>query len=285
MTATLLNLGVDQYHSDDTGDTPTLNASVAKALILETPAHAKQKHPRLADSYEPKSSAAMDDGTALHQMLLGDDRVDVLEFPDFRTKDAREARDASRSSGRVPMLAEQWRNLERVSSSLKEQLAELPITPPLFTDGMAEQTIVWVDKFGVKCRARLDWLRADYTAIDDLKKARTADPRRFQRSIFQLGYDIQAAFYIRACKAAFGVEPVFRWVAIEPQPPYALSVHTLTPKALRNANDKVDLALDIWKQCLTTGEWPAYEEGVLEVDLPSWLEPEWSDEALTGVPF
>lgn len=284
MTASLLNVSVDDYHADEISDAPTLNATVAKSLILETPAHARQKHPRLADQYEPKVSAAMDDGTALHQLLLGDDRVDVLDYAEFRTNEAKAARDASRALGRVPIKRDQWARMETVARSLRAQLAALPVDPPLFTEGMAEQTIVW-DEDGVMCRARLDWLRRDYAAVDDLKKARTADPKRFQKSIFTLGYDIQAAFYVRACRAAFGVEPVFRWVAIEPVAPYAMSVHVLSPKAMHAAQDKVDLALTLWRECLDSGRWPAYPQTVLTVHLPAWLEPEWDDTALTEAPF
>jgi len=283
VSATLLDISADEYHADHNG--PTLNATVAKSLLLETPAHAKQKHPRLADSYVVRHTDAMDEGTALHQMLLGDDRCDIHEYDSFRTGYAKQARDASRAAGRVPLLRSKWDDITILGDSLKAQVAAFPIDPPLFVDGMAEQTIVW-DEGDVGCRARLDWLRTDYRCIDDLKKARTAQPRQFHRAMFALGYDIQAAFYIRACKAAFGVEPVFRWVAIEPEPPYALSVHVLSPAALRSANDKVDLALEIWSECLTSGVWPAYPQTVQVVELPAWMQAqEWDDTALLEVPF
>lgn len=284
MTVTLLDVTADEYHADPC-DTPSLTSTVARALLLETPAHAKQKHPRLADTPWKKETAAMDDGTAVHQLLLGDDRVDVLDYPDWRTVAAREARDASRQQGRVPMLAHRWQELSIVADQLKQQLAQLTIDPPLFTDGMPEQTIVW-NEGDVTCRARLDWLRSDFAAIDDLKKSRTAQPRRWERSLWQLGYDIQAAFYVRAVKAAFGVEPVFRWVAIEPDPPYALSVFSLSPQAMSHAQDRVDVALELWAECLGSGVWPAYPTAVRIVELPAWMRSdEWDDRALTEVPF
>lgn len=288
MTATLLDLPADAYHADPC-DAPSLNASVAKSLILETPAHAKQKHPRLMDGdYTPKHTDAMDEGTALHQMLLGDDRVDILEYDIINTKEAKAERDASRAAGRVPMKRKDWDKIALLGDSLKSQVAAFPIDPPLFVDGMAEQTIVWDEPNGVTCRARLDWLRSDYHTIDDLKKAKTSDPKRFQRQLYTLGYHIQAAFYVRACKAAFGVEPVFRWVAIEADPPYALTVHTLRPgsDAMDYAQHKVTEACEIWQACLESGEWPAYPMVAHEVELPPWLAPvEWDDAALEGVPF
>jgi hypothetical protein len=227
----------------------------------------------------------MDDGTAIHQMLLGDDRCSLVVYPDYRTNAAKEARDAIRAEGRVPVLAHRWDELQAVADSLKAQLAALPVTPGLFVNGMAEQTIMWSEQ-GVECRARLDWLHNDYRTIDDLKKSRSAQPRKWQRAFWQLGYDIQAAFYTRAVKAAFGVEPVFRWVAIEPDPPYALSVHTMSASAMSAAQAKVDLALELWADCLSSGVWPAYPATVQTVELPAWMEAaEWDDSALTEVPF
>lgn len=286
MTVELLDVPVDTYHADLVSDIPTLNSTVAKALLLETPAHAKQKHPKLMDGdYTPKHTDAMDEGTALHQMLLGDDRCDVLDFDAFRSDAAKAARDESRGAGRVPLLRKKWDEIALIGDSLKQQVAAFPIDPPLFVDGRPEQTIVWYEN-GVGLRARLDWLRTDLACIDDLKKSRSAQPRRWARAMWPLGYDIQAAFYIRACRAAFGVEPVFRWVAIEPDPPYAMSVHVLSPQALAAAHEKVDLAIDLWAECLRTGSWPAYSQTVNVVELPEWMAPqEWDDSALESVPF
>ncbi len=287
MTVELLDVPVAAYHADALGATPSLNASVAKSLVLETPAHARQKHPRLMDGeYQQRHSDAMDEGTALHQMLLGDDRCDILDFDAFRSNEAKEARDASRAAGRVPLLRHKWDEISLLGDALKQQVAAFPIDPPLFVDGRPEQTIAWEEN-GVRLRARLDWLRTDLTCIDDLKKSRSAQPWKWQRAMWPLGYDIQAAFYIRACRAAFGTDPIFRWVAIEPDPPYAMTVHVLSPAALKAAHDKVDLAIELWKECLETGNWPAYPQTVQVVELPGWMqnEPEWDDEALTGVPF
>jgi len=290
VTARLIALSPEEYHADTTGDTPTLNATVAKSLVLETPAHAKQKHPRLMDGqYVPRHSDAMDEGTALHQILLGDDRVDVLGYDSFRTADAKQARDESRAIGRVPMLLHRWQEISVLGDALKQQVAAFPADPPLFVDGMAEQTIMWDEEWQgekIGCRARLDWLRSDYRTVDDLKKSRSAQPRKWQRAMWPLGYDIQAAFYVRACRAAFGVEPVFRWVAIEPDPPYAMSVHVLSPQAMDAAHAKVDLALDVWSSCLASGVWPAYPRTVQVVELPEWMRgEEWDDTALESVPF
>jgi hypothetical protein len=286
VTVEFAAISADAYHADPWAE-PSLNATVAASLVLETPAHAREKHPRLATTTYKRNTDALDEGTAIHQMLLGDDRCDILDFDAFRSNDAKEARDASRAAGRTPILQKKWDELLELGDSLKRQVADWPIDPPLFVDGLAEQTILW-DEDGVRFRARLDWLRSDLRTIDDLKKSRTAKPRKFHAAVYGYGYDIKAAFYIRAVRAAFGVDidPVFRWVAIEPTPPYAMSVHVLSPQALRNAHASVDLAVTLWKECLETDTWPAYGQQVNVVELPGWMQAEeWDDTALTEVPF
>lgn len=283
MTAMLLDVPAEAYHAD--ADGPRLSSTIARALVLQTPAHAKQQHPLLADIPWKRESVAMDEGTVLHQMLLGDDRCDILDYDDFRTTAAKEARDAARACGRVPVLRKKWDELVLLGEALKRQVAEFPATPPLFVDGRAEQTIVW-DEGGVACRARLDWLRNDLACVDDLKKSRSAQPRAWQRSFWAYGYDMQAAFYLRGVRAAFGKEPLFRWVAIEPDPPYALSVFQLSDAALDAAQVKIDMALEIWSECLRTGVWPSYPRSIQTVELPGWMAvANWDDSSLTEVPF
>ncbi len=288
MTVELLDIDPLVYHADPY-DGYSLNATVATSLILETPAHAKQKHPKLADSYTPKHTAAMDEGSALHQMLLGDDRCDIFDYDAWTTKEARADRDASRAAGRVPLKRKEWDQIALLGDSLKSQVAAFPINPPLFVNGMAEQTIMWEEQHGDQTlgfRARLDWLTRDYRYCDDLKKARSANPRQFHKAMWSLGYPLKAAFYMRACQAAFGVEPTFRWVAIEPDPPYAMSVHWLSPEALAKAKADLDLAIEIWAECLRTDMWPAYPVTVNTVELPAWMTAaEWDDTALEAVPF
>jgi hypothetical protein len=218
-------------------------------------------------------------------MLLGDDRCDIFDYPDKRTKAAQESFAASRLLGRTPMLLKKWDEIAVLGESLKAQVAAFPIDPPLFVDGMAEQTITGVEE-DWSWRARLDWLHNSYRFIDDLKTSRSAQPRKWQRAMWPLGYDIQAAFYVRAVKKAFGGEPVFRWVAIEKEPPFAMSVHVMSHDAMKAAQDKVDLAIDIWRKCLRTGEWPAYSQVVNVVELAEWMRAEvWDDEALMSAPF
>jgi len=290
----LLELSSDEYHADPC-DTPSLNSTTARVLLTRTAAHAKAQHPRLADvPIEPRSTDAMDMGTAVHQLLLRDDRIDVEGFKDYRTGEAKAWRDDVRSRGRVPMLTHQWDRAQAIAAAVREQMRGLAEPTP-FTAGTPEATITWQDNGGAMCRARLDWLRDDLTVIDDLKvTSKTADPRKWEKQIWNLGYDVQAAFYIRGVQAWLGdmshpIVPRFRWIVAESVPPYCVSVVTLSDADMFAANIACDRAIELWNQCLESGEWPGYSTEPHVASRPGWAavpDESWADvDVDESVPF
>lgn len=267
---TMLELTSDQYHADPCPTGPSLSSTTARTLLQRTPAHAKAEHPRLTDQPVRKDSAAMDMGTAVHQLLLRDDRVDVVPHDEWRTKEVKELVASIRDAGRIPMKPKTWQQAQDVAAAVREQIPNLNVKPLPFTDGKPEQPIMWKDN-GADCRALIDWLRDDHLFIDDLKcTGKSANPWKWKRDLFNIGYDVQAAFYVRGIEAKYGVTPVFRWVVVETSAPYAVSVLKLSDEAMAAARVKVDTAISIWNTCLSTNEWPAYDLDVFVVDQPGW---------------
>lgn len=269
-------LPADHYHADPC-EQPSLSSSIAKLLCDRSPRHAWTNHPRLNPEFERPDEQKFDVGTAAHAMLLdGQDICTPCDFPDWRTKAAREARDQAREQGRIPLLLDQWVRAKDMVAAVRAQLDQVDAQPPLLTAGKPEQTIVWQDG-GVTCRARIDWLRDDHQAVDDLKTTSgTANPREWaHRRLWDMGADIQVAFYQRGLKHLTGHVPDFRFVVVETAPPYALSVISLAPSALALAREKVDYAISTWRTCMATGEWPAYAPRVAHAESPAWAEMQW----------
>ncbi len=265
------------YHADLVADHPTLSSSVANKLLTGSPAHAKAAHPKLNHELVRQEEHHFDIGAVAHSILLGgESAVEVVAADDWRTKAAKEARDLARAHGRVPLLDKHWAEVQQMTAAIREQLDRVSTSPPLFTDGRGEQTLVWEDN-GVLCRARLDWLRDDLVAIDDYKTARSAAPEKWSRSMIDNGYDVQAAFYLRGVRATLDANPAFRFVAQEKEPPYALTVFALAPDVVALADRKVDWAIERWKRCLENDEWPAYPSRVCFVNLEPWQEMRWAD--------
>jgi hypothetical protein len=272
----ILTIPADEYHADPC-DKPSLSASIARLLCSHSPLHAWTAHPRLNPDYRPVHLEKFELGQAAHQVLLeGEAAVEVVDAKDWRTSEARLARDAARAVGRLPMLADQWAETQAMVAAVRDRIDELDVDPAPFTNGKAEQTIIWEETGGVTCRARLDWLHDDHSCIDDMKTtSRSANPAVWTRSIFSMGYDVQVAAYRSAVRAVTGADPEFRFVVIETTPPYALSVISLGPAALMIAEKKWRFAVETWRRCLERDEWDGYPTGICYAELPAWEEAAW----------
>lgn len=278
------NIAAADYHADPCPE-PSLSSSIAKLLCLQSPRHAWQAHARLNPAAVSADDERFDIGTAAHALLLeGDGGVEIIDAGDWRTKVAKEARDAARAKGKTPMLAGKWTAVQTMVASIREQLDRHTDGGQLmFLDGQRENTLVWKDEeFGVWCRARIDWWigRTEGCYIADLKTCEDADPERCSRALFSSGYDVQAAFYMRGFAQVMEAESVFRFVFVEKEPPHCLSVVSLGPDALMLAEKRVRYALETWKRCLDSGEWPGWPDRTCYATLPPWVESQWLEKEM-----
>lgn len=271
----------DTYHSDALTEQPSLSASIAVELVTKSPAHAKAAHPRLNPYLVREDKAHFDLGNCVHSVLLeGVDKVEVIEADSWRTNAAKEARDVARANNKIPLLGKDYFDMLAMLDAAKKQIAEYDASPPLLSDGVPEPTLTW-EEDGVFFRSRLDWLRTDFAAIDDIKtSAHGADPDRFSRkTIYSYGYDMRCAMYLRGVKAVTGVDAEFRWIVIETTPPYVVTV--VSPKAdvLAHGQSKVEQAIRLWRRCLAEDRWPGYTDRVCYAELPAWEDTRWLEKA------
>jgi hypothetical protein len=275
VTGELLTISASEYHADPC-DTPSLSSSVAKILVAKSPRHAWTAHPKLNPDFARKEDDRFRKGNAVHALFLeGRNAVGVVAVDSWRSNDAKAMRDEILAEGRIPMLTSQWGEVEAMCQAIREQLPTLDVDPPMFSAGKPEVTLVWEEE-GVTCRALVDWLHDDHTVIDDLKTtSASANPEQWPKTMYGFAGDIQVAFHSRGVKAVFGVEPEFRFLVAETEPPYEVSVVGLLPQAVELANDKVTWAIRKWRECMTTGSWPGYTKRVCYVDAPGWAESQW----------
>ncbi|HEY8943080.1 MAG TPA: PD-(D/E)XK nuclease family protein, partial [Polyangiaceae bacterium] len=201
----LHELTPEEYHGDPC-EVPALSSSIAKILVTESPAHAWLAHPRLGGRrFEP--SADMDRGSLMHALLLQHERpVSVVDADDWRTKAAREAREAARAAGVLPVLRHKYDSALKASEVIRSRLRD---EWGILLDGRVEVAAVWEeladDGTKVLCRAQMDHLAIDLGAasILDLKCGGCAAPDFCERQMVPMGYDIQQAAYTRAIESIF----------------------------------------------------------------------------------
>lgn len=265
-----------EYHADPC-PSPSLSSSIARTLIARSPRHAWAEHPRLNPAWQPEETERFDIGKAAHALMLGSEaRFAVIDADDWRMKEAKAARDEARKAGKIPLLAKQFERVTAMVDAGRAQLFAHAHAASAFRFGIAESTIVWREG-ETWCRARLDWKPASGSIFYDYKTtAGSAAPEAFGRTLYDLGYDVQAAFYRRGIRAVLNVaEPHFHFVVQETEPPYALSVVGLPPAALDMAERKVEEALRWWGWCLDNNSWPGYSARTAFVDPPAWAEKSW----------
>jgi len=268
------------YHADPVV-TPSLSSSILKTLVSRSPRHAWYDHPRLntAIADEPeKPSRAMNIGTAAHKLILGRGR-DIVEIAadDFRSKAAQQARDAALAAGHVPVLATDMASVKQLAEAAREGIDGTELAG-VFDEGLAEVTAVCRDPFGNWRRIRVDWLPAasmrggHILAVDVKTTGSSAAPEDWQRTAFDMGYDIQAAFYSQVLTAVLpDVRSVtFKFLTIEQAPPFGVSVHEFSGQAHFEAVELVELGSRMWATCMQRGVWPGYTTETTHMDPPKW---------------
>ncbi len=268
---------------------PSLSASIAKLLIDRSPRHAWHRHPRLNPAYQSEDSSTFDLGRLAHKLVLGaGGDIAVIEADDWRTNAAKALRDAARAAGKTPVLARQLEQAQAMEKAIFRQLARHEEASFAFTNGKAEQTLIWreeIDGVEVWCRARLDWKPHEGNVFDDFKSTGVAASagQWGQRTFWETGCDIQAAFYVRGIKAlGLAADPHFRFIVAENEEPFAVAVHTLAPASLAMAGRKVDYAMRIWARSTAKDWWPGYPPFTSYLDAPPWQERRWIDREEAG---
>lgn len=263
-------LSDEEYFGGELART-SLSQSGAKEL-LDCPAKFRwnQQHPS-----PPKRE--FDIGHAAHQLVLGAGPELVL-FPGtgvnpeaWQKKDDIADVAALRAEGKVPLRPKDW---DLVHAMAKELHAH-PIAPKLFTRGEPEKTLVWRDEAtGVLCRAKADWLRPD--GVVDYKTAHVAGVGALPKVVYDRGYHIQAAFYLRGFRVLHpSVEPFFVFSGQEKEGPYLVQVFQLTDRALAEGDRKCTEALALYAKCAADDDWPGYPADEIPlIDLPAWVRTE-----------
>jgi hypothetical protein len=228
-----------------------------------------------------KETKAKDLGWLLHLAVLEPKRfeieVDVAPKVDRRTKRGKElwAQFEAESAGKHITDADSYAKVQSMADSVMEhETAKQFFSGP----GQNEISVVWDDKeHGVKCKARVDRISTinEWPIVGDLKSARNAARREFERSIFNYGYEVQAVHYLNGLEALYPVpegNPFRRFVfiVVESEAPYLCAVYELDDAALSEGAIKRDRYIKTWKECVETGSWPGYAPGIDYVSLPPW---------------
>jgi hypothetical protein len=248
-----LNMPEAEYHSH-----PALSSTQAR-LLLDSPAKYKYS---LTHPQEHKD--AFDLGTSVHSKVLGVGATAVvLDFPDMRTKAAREARDEARAAGQIVLSATDMAK----GDGMAEAVLAHPEARQVLESIEGREVSLFADVEDVAVRARFDIYGGNRAA--DLKSARDASPKGFNATVGRYGYHIQDRFYDEAHQAITGMPlESFHFLVVESTAPYLVAVYELDYMWEDLAKERTARARELYKQCTATDVWPGYMGGTLTP--PTW---------------
>lgn len=275
VTAELLDMSDDVYHSHSFSNVPHYSNSIGKILLTKSPQHAWLEHPILNIAHKHENDLKFSVGTAAHAMLLqGLDVCEVIDHNDYRTTAAKEARDAAYAAGKTPLLKKQYAQVCDMVIAATNQLGENTEMDYLFSDGKAEQTII-MTKGDTKIKTRLDWLSNDGKLILDYKTTDVANPDKWMRQMSDMGADMQSALYVAAAEALTGVKPRFVFAVQEVKPPYPMYFVECFGPYEEYGQSRTNRAIATWEQCIASNTWPMYDKRIQAPDLPPYIEAQW----------
>ena len=252
-------------------------SSTGARQLLDSPArfHHAQSHP------QPHKDA-FDLGTATHTKVLGTGARAVTYPPEHLTdsgnvstkKATVEWLEAQRSNGLIVLTAT---DLAKVDAMAEAVLAHEEARQILETIAGREVSI-FTEVDGVPMRARFDIY--DGSKAADLKSARDASPKGFNRAVGTYGYHIQDRWYMEAHIAVTGSElETFKFIVVESVAPYLVGVYDLDWMWEDIAKERTVRARELYRQCTDSNTWPGYQSGTLTP--PTWAVYENSEEEIS----
>lgn len=248
------------YHSGEAFGMPTICCSDCKVLAKPGgPALWRWQH----DNPEPPRTA-FDIGSAVHAFVLGTGPQIVCVPGEWRTKEAKAEVAEWREKGVLPLHSADYRAV----FGMYRAVTQHPVAASLLAGAPHREATGLVEGPDVWRRCRFDAIGP--SGVVDLKTCQSADPGQFARKAVDLGYHQQAAWYRDMARELGITDGPFRFVAVEKTPPYLVSVIELDPATEDLGRDRNRRAIDLYRRCLATDEWPGYPSQIATVSAPPW---------------
>lgn len=221
-------------------------------------------------------------GQVLHKIVLQPetfcDDFDIMPAVDRRTKEGREQylNFCDRLGDRSAITVEDF----TLATEMSNAIMNTPLAAKLLK-GEKEKVFFWTDDItGEACKCRPDCINQTYSKpiITDIKTTSDASLDAFMKSALNYGYDFQAAMYSEGYKASTGKTPLFVFIAVEKEPPYAVNIFQADEIFLRRGYDLYREYIGIYHDCRITNNWYGYLgkfDIINNLSLPLWLAKEY----------
>lgn len=235
--------------------------------LLRSPMHAKWKQ----DHDEDSSALAF--GRYVHAAVLEPETVMQCfivkpEDMDRRTKAGRAAYEELQASGKQIVTTAELERGNAMCAAIMKHPAASKLLCGLAPDNV-EQSAFW-QQGGLECKCRFDHVSRE-EAIVDLKTTTNANRYEFEKSIAHYGYAVQGCHYLNGALANGLCVNQFIIIAVESEPPHGVAVYRLDQGYIDAAQEQIESAFAVYKQCIKSGNWGGYANEVQDVLCPAWM--------------
>ena len=286
-----MNLPIGAHSGIPAGLYHTIDAASASALRVinsSTPAHLQWQrdkidkpsidlvmgtliHSRILEPGQPLPAVAVVPETyvvpADYKGTLRDPKPGDVEPWNNRRKFCQQWRQAQEAAGLIVLEREQLDEIDRAAEAVQRNTE----ARELLEGAQTEVTLRWETLDGFPCKARLDIVPAR-GVLADLKTTTDASPRGFAKSAFDLGYHLQAAWYLDGFDAVAEARSGFSFIAYE-KGPGLVTVHHCTRDFIDAGREAYGTALALYRQCVENDTWPGYQSACM-LDVPRWARKE-----------
>lgn len=214
-------------------------------------------------------------GRLIHTLTLEphllEEEFHIISVGSRNAKAYKDALEAAHLAGKTIALEKEVEEAGQMALAVRNNSRAMK----LLDGAILENSIYWrKDGRLVKCRP--DIWNQEIDCLVDLKSAANAEPYKFQRSVFDYGYDISAAMYSEGIEALTNKAPrLVAWVVVEKAEPYTVKIYAATEPVLARGSRLYEKALNTLAECEEAGIWPAYgDDRVIPIELPPWLMKE-----------
>jgi exodeoxyribonuclease VIII len=257
----------ENYHQDRTH----ISASGLKQ-IAKSPRHYWNRY--LNDNYKEEPTAAMAFGNVVHTLMLEPKEFELryAVAPDVNktTKDGKAAYTA---------FAEVNEGKEFISSkdfATATAMIEQAKANPIITDllDLSEKEAMHTFRIlDVDCKMKADAINIFDGCIIDVKTCTDASPIGFGKDAYNLGYLLQAAFYLDGYYFATGKDlKRFIFIAMEKTAPFNVAVYEMDREQIELGRQQYLAALQTYKACKAADKWHAYGDEIQPLTLPNWAK-------------
>lgn len=257
----LHNQSNTSYHAD-----LALGSTYIKDWHLRSPRHAEH-------GVKTINRYTADEGTAAHFEFSNDGDLVIMAGETRRGVRWEEAQAQAEAIGGVALPIKAYKNATSAGRSARAH----PFVQQLLSndpDDIWFETSIFADHAtGLSIKTRPDLYMPKSGLLLDLKTTISAAPENFTKTIFNMGYDKQAAFYRLVCReAGLRVDDEFHFIAVEKTSPFVTQHFVLEGDSLAKAEERVEQILHEIAQARNTGEYSTGWPPVSKINLSNTKE-------------